>query len=184
MIFLYLIDNEEDRSYLERIYNAHHQQMYYLAYSITSNVADAEDVVHDIFRNVAENKLSDIKNITNKTALKNYLLKATKHTAINNIKSRENTHLHYDSLDDSDADIPELSDDSFFDTILVHLEYDRVIAAMRSLDKKYFKVLYSHYAEEKSIPEVAKLLDQSVDTTKKQLVRGKKLLLSRLEQED
>ena len=55
-----------------------------------------------------------------------------------------------------------------------------MLLAIARMDEKYRNVLYYHFVLEKSIPETAKLLFQSVSATKQQLVRGKKQLLTAL----
>lgn len=74
----------------------------------------------------------------------------------------------------------ELTDNTFIDVICDKIEYDKVIEAINLLNERYRDVLYCHFVIEMTVPETAKYLEQSVDTTKKQLLRGKKMLLSLL----
>ncbi len=78
-------------------------------------------------------------------------------------------------------DIEELSDDTFIETLCNKIDYDQIIEAIKSLNEKYRDVLYYHFVMELTVPQTAKLLDQTTSTTKKQLVRGKKMLLDLLE---
>ena len=78
-------------------------------------------------------------------------------------------------------DIEELSDDTFIEFLCNKIDYDQIVEAIKSLNEKYRDVLYYHFVMELTVPETAKLLNQTTSTTKKQLVRGKKMLLSLLE---
>ena len=48
------------------------------------------------------------------------------------------------------------------------------------MNEKYRDVLYFHFITGKKKKKTAKLLNQTTSTTKKQLVRGKKMLLNLL----
>ena len=50
------------------------------------------------------------------------------------------------------------------------------------MDKRYQEVLYYHFALELTVPETAKALGRTKETIKKQLTRGKKILLRLLEE--
>lgn len=181
LIYLSLIDNEEDKSSFTQIYNTYYQQMFYLARSITDNIDDAEDVVHNTFMIIARKHMSFIQSISNATDLRNYLLKCTKNNALNYIKSRKNHPTSIDSILEHNPDTLLLSDDTLLEAICTNYEYVQVLEAIQSLGKTYSDALYCHFVLELSIPQTAKHLNQSVEATKKQLVRGKKLLLAKLE---
>lgn len=86
-----------------------------------------------------------------------------------------------DAYDQTLAEIDEVSDEDLLEQICTKMECQDVIETICSLEDKYKNVLYYHFVLEKSIPETARLLFQSVSATKQQLVRGKKLLLAKME---
>lgn len=177
--YLSLIDNENDRKLFEKIYYSHRKQMLTLALSILENEDDAEDLVHDVFCAIAEKHMETLQNIKNEQDMKNYLLKATKNSALN--KKRDTKH--HISLHESETILnkeEDLNDNSFLDSICDKLTYQELIGAIRSLDKKYEEVLYLHFVIELPVPEVADYLNKNIHTVKKQLVRGKMLLLKKL----
>lgn len=182
MLILYLstLDDEREKSAFTDIYNSHYKQMFYLAKSITHNDTDAEDIVHDTFMTILRKYKSILFSLDNVTDLRNYLLKCTKNTALNHIKAAKRRPTSLDGILEENPDIPALSDDSLLETVCINYDYNKVLDAMQSLNKPYFDALYCHFALELSVPETARHLNQSIDTTKKQLVRGKKLLLAKL----
>ncbi len=176
--YLSLIDNDNDRKLFERIYYAHRKQMLTLAFAILENEDDAEDLVHDVFCNIAEKYMQSLQNIKNEQDMKNYLLKATKNSALN---KKRDTKPHI-SLHESEYMLnkDDMNDNEFLDMICNNISYQEVLSAIRSLDKKYEDVLYLHFVIGMTIPEVAEHLNRNKQTVKKQLFRGKLLLLEKL----
>ena len=86
---LTFIDDFEDKKLFENLFNTYRKQMFYLAMSIIHSKDDAEDIVHDVFLNIAQRQMSVIKAIKNDEDMRNYLLKATKNKALNRIRDRK-----------------------------------------------------------------------------------------------
>ena len=63
--------------------------MIYYAFGFVSNEIDAEDIVHDVFLKIAQKNLVVLKKIESETDIRNYLLKATKNTALNLTKVKK-----------------------------------------------------------------------------------------------
>ena len=59
IVYLQMIETDEDKSKFEEIYQEYRNLMYYVAYKRMQHEQDAEDVVHHVFVKIAEN----IKNI-------------------------------------------------------------------------------------------------------------------------
>ena len=184
MLALYLayLDDDNDKELFEEIFNSYKKQMVILAESLLKNEDDAEDVVGDVFLRIAQKNWDVVRGIKNKTDLRNYLLKATKNTSLNMIKTKKKDNISLDTVSEYNInDIEELSDNTFLEMICNKFEYNKIIEAIQSLDTKYRDVLYYHFALDLTVPQTAKSLNQTLTTTKKQLVRGKKILLSLLE---
>lgn len=184
MLALYLayLDDDNDKELFEEIFNSYKKQMVILAESLLKNEDDAEDVVGDVFLRIAQKNWDVVRGIKNETDLRNYLLKATKNTSLNMIKTKKKDNISLDTVSEYNInDIEELSDNTFLEMICNKFEYNKIIEAIQSLDTKYRDVLYYHFALDLTVPQTAKSLNQTLTTTKKQLVRGKKILLSLLE---
>lgn len=181
VFYLSLIDDEIQRIKFEEIYTTYRMQMIHLAKSFLHSEADAEDVVHDVFLRIATKHMKFIQELSNPEDIRNYLLKATKNTALNELKRKGRKHISIESVSEGDLeDTPDLADDSFIELLCTKAEYDNVVQALLSMDEPYRDIMYYHFVLELSVPDAAKRLGRNTATAKKQLVRGKKLLLSKL----
>ncbi|MBE6761992.1 MAG: sigma-70 family RNA polymerase sigma factor [Ruminococcaceae bacterium] len=184
MLALYLayLDDENDKELFAHIYNSYRKQMVQTAFLIVNNNHDAEDVVEEVFLRIAQKYFDVVRSIKDETDLRNYLLKAAKNTAISKSKSKKKENTSLDTVIEYNmTDNEELSDDTFVEFICNKIDRDQIVEAIKSLNEKYRDVLYYHFVMELTVPQTAKLLDQTTSTTKKQLVRGKKMLLDLLE---
>lgn len=178
VFYLSMLSDDNDRELFERIYYSYRKQMFTVALSVLGNEADAEDSVHDVFCNIAEKCLPTLQNIKNEQDMKNYLLKAAKNSALNKKRdSKPSISLNENNSFGTEKDI---SDNKFLDMICNNLSYQQTVSAIRNLDKKYEEVLYLHFVLEMSVPEVADYLNRNKNTVKKQLSRGKMILLKKI----
>jgi len=178
------LDDENDQKLLEDIFYAYSKQMMHLALSYLKNEEDAEDAVGTVFEKIASRNFDVVRNIKNEVDLRNYLLKATKNTSLNLLRDRKKENVSLDEIPEYNlAENGDLSDDCFYKVVCTKLDYETVLKAISQLNEKYRDVLYYHFVMEMTVSEVAKLLFQSVSATKQQLVRGKKMLLSLLNEE-
>lgn len=182
IIYLGLIDDEQQRVKFEEIYTTYRMQMIHLAKSYFENEADAEDVVHDVFVRIATKHMKFIQGLGNPEDIRNYLLKATKNTALNELKRKGRSNVSIEDIAESDLDsLPDLTDDSFVEMICTKAKYESVVQELLSMEEPYRDIMYYHFVLDLTVPEAAKLLGRNITTAKKQLVRGKKLLLYKLE---
>lgn len=180
MLALYLayLDEAEDKILFEDIFYSYRKQMYTMAESILHNSNDSEDAVSAVFLRIAQKNWDVVRSIQSQTDLRNYLLKATKNISLNMIKFKKRDEISLNVVTEYNTKYDKyLSDDTFVEFISNNIEYDEVIEAMKSLNDIYRDASYYHFVMEMTIPETAKSLNCTVSTTKKQLVRGKKMLL-------
>lgn len=183
MLALYLayLDDANDQRLFEDIYYSYRKQMVTLALSILGKKEDAEDAVSKVFVRIAEKNWDVVRRIKSDTDLRNYLLKATKNTSLNMIKARKKENVSLDTISEYYLEgIEELSDDSFLEVICNRVEAEKVKKTILQMNEKYRDVLYYHFVMGLTVPETAKSLNQTIAATKKQLVRGKKMLLKML----
>lgn len=183
MLALYLayLDDDNDQKLFEDMLLSYRKQMVTFAVTILGNEDDAQDAVGDVFLRIAQKNWDVVRDIKNETDLRNYLLKATKNTSINKIKTKKKENVSLDTIMEYDMDgIEDLSDDTFLEVICNKYEYDKVVQAIKLLNEKYRDAMYCHYVMEMTVLQTAKSLNQTLSATKQQLVRGKKMLLSLL----
>ena len=179
--YLSLIENESEKKKFEDVYLAYRKQMFILANSILKNKQDAEDIVHDVFCYVASSHMHVINNAENLSDIRNYLLKSVKNASMSLIRKR-NTQINY--FDRTREKNQSPNDNRFVDEICLRLDCQDVINVMDSLDDKYREVLYYHFVLDLTIPETAELLNRNYNTVQKQLVRGKEILLKKIQKGD
>lgn len=181
-LYLTLLDDEEDKNLFENLYYSYRKQMITVAQSVLQNNDDAEDTVHEVFLRIAVRYMDIIRSIEDKKDLRNYLLKATKNTALNMRQKKKRDVSHTVSEEYLD-DVEDIGEKDFVETICERMDYEKVVAAVQNLREPYREALYYHFVMELSVPETAKLLNRTKTATKKQLLRGKKMLMKLLEQE-
>lgn len=180
-LYMSLIDDEKHRRLFEEIYINYRKQMFLVARSVLRSDSDAEDIVHDVFLKIAKKHMARISKIEKDTDLRNYLLKATKHAALDHWRKHRRERMAAGAEFEAVVlDVVDLTDDAFIEKICNSIEYERIVSAIASLKDIYREVMYYHFVMDLSVPEVAKLLDCKVSTVKQRLVRGKKILYTQL----
>lgn len=170
--YLAAIETEEEKISFEKIYLTYRKQMLFLALSILKNKPDSEDAVHDAFIGIANN-MKTIQNLTVPDDLRNYVLKAAKNASLN-ILNRKKIRNECTSLYDNE----DIADSSFMDALCKKAEYTEVVRAIEKLDDIYRDALYYHFVLDLPIQKISKLLGRNPQTIKKQIYRGKKILLA------
>ena len=87
LVYLAMIDEPEQKSKFELVYQKYRGLMYYVANRILNNTADAEDAVHDAFLKIAET----IKNISDPVCPKtqSYVVTIVEHKAIDLYRKKQ-----------------------------------------------------------------------------------------------
>ena len=108
LVYLMVIDSQEDQSKFEKVYLTYRGLMYHVAYKILNNKHDAEDVVHSAFIKVAENiqKIGDP--VCPKT--QNYVVTIVENKAIDLYRAnkRKNSSLYLDEISGIDIEATQV----------------------------------------------------------------------------
>lgn len=166
LIYLQIIEAEEEKTKFVRLYERYRGYMYTAAYQILGSDSDAEDAVHQAFLSVIKN-LGRIELVDSPKTQK-YLLVITERKAIDIFRSRR----HIVSLDAMEQ-IPGLT--------ALPLENHRLADAMARLPAHYRSVLLLRYDQGYTVREIAKLLDIKPGTVQKSIWRAKQALKKELE---
>lgn len=165
IIYLQMIESDEDKSKFEQLYIMYKGLMFHVAMKILKNEFDAEDAVHQAFLSLIENlkKISDVK--CPKTRA--YIVIITERKAIDIIRSRS-----------------KLVDMEFWEStygIEIPLPGDHGLAdAMARLPAAYRDILLLRYYNGYSVREISSMLHIKKDTAQKQLWRAKAALQKHL----
>lgn len=166
LIYLSLLDSEEEISKFELIYSTYKKQMYYTANNILKDSHLAEDAVHNAFLRIINNleKIEDI----NSHKTKGLIVIIVKNVSIDiyrkNKKERDNT-IFIDDLDDING----------YDEINKN-EIGDLEIAISKLPENYKQVFLLKFSHELTDNEISEILDIKPDNVRKRIFRGREKL--------
>lgn len=168
--YLNMITGQTDKLRFEQLYHSYRKQMLAVAYRILENPDDAEDAVQDALLGIVKS-ISSMRELED-TALRAYVLTAAKNAALKILyRNKKGT----DTERILELDYKE--SESVFQTVLNTMDADLLLRAMRQLDPIYRDVLLLTYVQECDLQETAATLGRKEETVRKQLYRGRKLLI-------
>lgn len=176
-IYLTLIDSPTEKSKFEQWYKLYKRPMLSIAYDILHDYQEAEDAVHESFIKIAKhiNQIDD----SSEKRLFAFIYTTTKNVAIDMHRKRfRNDEFLLDYPSDS------MVVDNIMDKLCENADIDTLVKCLQEIPSYYAEILYYHYAEEYTIKQLSQIFHRPVSTVKKQLVRGKKLLIEKLKKEE
>ncbi len=179
-VYLRLINNENDKKQFEKLYVTYQKQLFEYANSILNNPYDAENVVYDIFHNIATSHIGIVVNNKDEQHTKNYLLKSIETLSINLIRKKKVCNDFKSKIKKEELNF---NNEVFLKTISLKEECEKVIGGEKVLDEMYREILYYYFALDFSIPLIAKLLNKSPSIIQQQLIEGKNILIAHLSTE-
>ena len=167
IMYMSLIDNEDDKIKFEDIYNKYKKMMFWIASQILTDERDIDEVVQDSFIKIIKN-LDKIEKINTKKT-KSFISIIVKNTAIDvyrkGILNRLEVELEDNLIFPSDK-LEEIETEELNDIEIA-------IMKLPEIYKEVFLLKYSHELENY---EIAKLLDIKESTVRVRLARGKEKL--------
>ena len=166
LIYLSLLDSEEEISKFELIYSTYKKQMYYTANNILKDSHLAEDAVHNAFLRIINNleKIEDI----NSHKTKGLIVIIVKNVSIDiyrkNKKERDNT-IFIDDLDDING-YDEINKNDIGDLEI----------AISKLPENYKQVFLLKFSHELTDNGISEILDIKPDNVRKRISRGREKL--------
>ena len=157
MIYLMMIDAEEDKQKFVILYETYRHLMMKVALNVLKDTFLAEDAVHEAFIKIAKNmeKIGEI----DATATKRYLLTITKNATIAIYRKRNHQfqrEIYVDELTYAETDVD-----------------DGILDILRCLPVKYRDVFLLKYSGNMDNDEIAKVLNITEGTARQRLSRGK-----------
>jgi len=161
---------QEERKRWELIYERFYQPLCFFSYSILNDQQKAEDVVQAVLVKLWQEQIrfEDMQH------MHNYLYKSVRNASVNELNA-ESTHSRIlKGLGDRN---PELyrQDDHFHAIVRAEL-YKHILDAASQLPDKTSEVFKLAFFEQKTNPEIAEILDISINTVKVHKNNAKKAL--------
>ena len=167
---LTLMEEQSDRIRFEDIYNGYYKQMLMVATSVLDNSEDAEDAVQDALLRIAKN-MTALHNRED-WAIRGYVLTVAKNSALQ-IRKRNMRRCPKTVSPQTER----IEEDVVFLQVINSLDYELLYRAVRHMDYRYRQVLTLVYLQGMSPKEAARVLGRKEDTVRKQLYRGRKLMM-------
>ena len=173
LFYLSLIEDINDKDKFEKLYILYRKKMFYVANEILNNQYDAEDAVHNAFISIARN-MSSIDDIHSSETYA-YVITASKNMALNIISKKSKEHTI-----PFDESVWNIEDENALQKICRIENQSLIVECLKRLSPLYLEVLYAYYVNEMTEKEIAKSYNRKPATVRKQIERGKKLLLNSL----
>lgn len=157
-----------DRQAIGVLYQRHHKRVYHFIRRFVNDAATAEDITNDVFIEVWR-KASAYEG---RSKVSSWLLGVARYRALSELRSKKPSHSKSDEIIDAiqdDADGPEM----------VSQKRDKGAAikrCMAALSRDHRVILELIYYHEKSIEEVAEILDIPKNTVKTRAFHARKQL--------
>lgn len=173
LFYLSMIDNEDDRNWLSKVYKDYKPWMLKIAYGYTKHNEDSKDAVHEIFLRMSSN----IKSVPRKPVI----LKVYLETAIRNIcytiTTRRNKHPIFSIEEQFYTPLDEDLEENTINKILS----EQVLEYIEQMPIIYCSVLTLYLVCKNKVSDISNILDIPYKTVESRLYRGKKLLNERFE---
>lgn len=176
LLFLSLLDTEEEKTKFEKIYNCYRSKMMFTAYGILHNRQDAENIVQDSFIALIEN-LEKIQEVScHKTW--NYIVTIVKNKSFNLLKQKKKVlpsdmDEELEKADGDQKNLGEMAEEQEMAEVLAEL--------IKELPFPYKEVLYLQYVNGMDQQSIAEVLDKSHDNIRQISLRARSKLKKRLE---
>lgn len=165
--------SQGDIEAFEQLYKAASGFVYNVAFRVTRNSADAEEVTQDVFMKIYHN----LKGFQFRSAFKTWVYRVTMNTAINYYRrSRGEKHdrVDYESVSGS---VPDAS--STAETIIQHDNETRLAVLLDMLSPEHKSCVLLREIEGLSYQEIAATLQIPVNTVRSRLKRAREALLEK-----
>lgn len=179
MIYLLLLETEEDRKYFKEIYENNYLKMYHVASGILHDKSETENAVHEAFLSLAENfpKYSHISG----RQMDNFCVSIVKNKAIDSIRRRK----HYTEEEIENLQLYQGTEEINPENVLLSEETKRMIRkALEQISEVFRETLVLKFVYELSNEEIAHIQGVSKKTVVMRIYRGKQMLKEVIHEED
>ena len=173
LIFTTMINDVDDRAFMQEVYQQNERLMYAIALKYASNTQDCEDIVHDTVEKLCKN-IAKIKELPN-SALRAYVVYAVRNTAINFRKHQSTINRHIQQLSDDDLsneyDQPESIIERIEDLKEKRTSLTKVWMQLTDAEQE---LLYRKYVLNQTTEELSGIFQCSRDSIRMRLSRARR----------
>ena len=174
LIFLSMIDSEQEQSEFERIYRRYEETVFRKTLAVLHNQQDTEDVMQEVWIKVARN-ISFFRG-KNDAVVFSYIMKIATNQTMSFFRKQRKNEITF-----TEEDLDEVvCDDTLFHAC-EHAQIDEIVACFAALPEIYRDVLSLYFFHHHNTEEIAKLLGMKAATVGSRLNRGRKKLIEILE---
>ncbi len=170
----------DQRAFAE-IVDLYKDKLYHLAYRMTSNRQEAEDVVQETFLRVYKN----LDRYDENQKFSTWIYRIATNLCIDRLRKRRAVYsLDAESTEHDGLDGYSMmpSDERTPETELILTETQKLIRdAIQTLPVKYKSIMILRYLQDLSLQEISDVLDMPVTTVKTRVHRGREFLRKKLE---
>lgn len=171
LFYLSMIDDEDDRDWLNKVYKDYKPWMLKIAYGYTKNEEDSKDAVHEIFLRISKN----IKSVPRKPVV----LKVYLETAIQNICYTMTTKRKNHPVFSIEEQFYVPSDENLEENTITKILGEQVLEYIEQMPIIYCTVLTMYLVCKNKVSDISNILDIPYKTVESRIYRGKQLLNER-----
>ncbi|MBE0653107.1 MAG: sigma-70 family RNA polymerase sigma factor, partial [Bacteroidales bacterium] len=167
---------EGDNAALETIFKAHSKRIYHYGLKITSNRVIIEDSIQEVFSDLfrTRNSLGDTDNIYL------YLLKSFKRKLIRLIQ-KENRFRFFNQDEDFVFDVVYSVEQDIINNEKTNFQLRTLHSALEKLTPRQKEAIYLRFTEEFEYPEIAEMMQMSIEACRNLIFRAIKALKESIE---
>lgn len=174
-----MLDGDDDIDFMKRIYEKYYDLMLSTAYRILNNQDDAQDAVHNAFIKLCK-KVSLLRTFSC-YILQSYVVSTIRHAAIDLCRKEKYDRFVHMEQDDPDALAHQAP--STGEIATRRIENERLMQAIQSLPQTAQDYLRFKYFENLSDEEIAEITGIKPGSVRTAIMRARKLLREKLEED-
>ena len=156
---------EGNKEAFEALYNKYERKIQYFVYNIVKDYQKAEDITHDVFIYIMQNKIKQ------GYTFKYYIYLVAKSRAYNHLNTEKNRLEINEQYFSNESNQVE---QDVSDIVTRNEKRKEILNAINMLDDRYKNAMYLVKIEELTYEETAQILGESIQNVKNLIHRGKK----------